>query len=109
MTNKLEVRRVLEAHLAKYGVQAFRDECYLTIDEMADDGGHLIIEFDALPKNVVGKMVHLPNYQESLNEWIAEECRMNGTALTAAECIEVELSMNREHIAAIVNGEYEEA
>lgn len=96
-----DVKWALEAHYEKWGFAAFRDECYLIIDE-DDDGGHLAVEFAtewSRRNGIGGKVVHIPDYENALRYWIKEEYRMQDVkSLTEEERIKVEDDMNREHI-----------
>ena len=97
-----DVKWVLDAHYEKWGFAAFRDECYLIIDE-DDDGGHLAVEFASewsRRNGIGGKVVHIPDYENALRYWIKEECRMQdvNSLLTEEEARKVEDDMNREHI-----------
>lgn len=97
-----DVKNALEEHYKKYGMKAFKDECYLVID---DDGGHLAVEFASewtRRNGIGGKAVHIPDYENTLQSWIDEECRMLGVErLTNEERIGVEDDMTREHIMAM--------
>lgn len=103
MTNPEELISALNEHYKKWGFSSFKDECYLTVDRYADDTRQpLIVEF-VTPwsrRNGIGGIdVTLSNYQASLKEWIAEECRMQDVeSLTEEEARKAEDDMNREHI-----------
>lgn len=100
-TTPNDVRFALEAHYKKWGFTAFRDECHFTIEE-EDDGDYLAIEFAnewSRRNGIGGKVVHIPDYENALREWIAEECRMQDVeSLTEEEARKAEDDMNREHI-----------
>lgn len=100
-TTPKDVKFALEEHYKKWGFAAFRDECYLTIDE-EDDGNYLAIEFAnawSRLNGIGGKVVHIPDYENALRYWIAEECRMQDVeSLTEEEAMKAEDDMNREHI-----------